>query len=134
MNSFDSQYMSLKETKIREIIQKVKTVTAVAIELNVSRQSVHKWLLRYNRFGIDGLITSRKKNHEVAHNRTSPELEQLIVNLARKYWNDGVVTLGDHLKYENNIILNPTTIYRILKRNNARYTPGYSHTQRNWKK
>lgn len=134
MNSFDSQYMSLKETKLQEIIQKVKTVTAVASELNVSRQSIHKWLLRYKRFGIDGLITVKRKNCGISHNRTSPEMEQLVLNIAEKYWNDGVVTLGDRLKYENNITLNPATIYRILKRNNARYKPGYIHTQRRWKK
>jgi len=134
MNSFDSQYMSLKETKLREIIQKAKTVTVVASELNVSRQSVHKWLSRYKRFGIDGLCAVKKKNHTVAHNRTSPEIEQLVVNIASKYWNDGVVTLTDRLRYESNIVMNPVTVYRILKRKNSRYISNYPHTKRKWKK
>lgn len=126
--------MALKETKLQEIINKTKTVTAVSLELAVSRQTIHKWLNRYKRFGIDGLLVAKKKGSKIAHNRTAPEIEQLVVNVAHTYWNDGVETLHDRLQHENNITLNPTTIYRILKRNNARYTSDYIHTQKRWKK
>lgn len=54
--------------------------------------------------------------------------------MADTYWNDGVETLHDHLLYENNIDLHSTTIYRILKRNNIRYTTNYPHTRKKWKK
>lgn len=134
MNSYDPQYMKLKETKLQEIINKTKTVTAVALDLAVSRQTIHKWLSRYKRFGIDGLLVVKKKNHGIAHNRTSTEVEQLVVNIAHKYWNDGVETLHDRLQHENNLTLNPVTIYRILKRNNVRYTSDYVRTQKRWKK
>ena len=126
--------MALKEKKLKHIISKRKTVVAVAEELHVSRQSVHKWLCRYRRFGIEGLITKKKVGCNVAHNRTSIEVEELVSALSRKYWNDGVETLHDHLQYENNITLHPTTIYRILKRNNVRYTTQYPHTRKKWKK
>jgi len=126
--------MTLKENKLKEIVAKVKTVTAVAEELTVSRQTIHKWLSRYKRFGIDGLIAVRKKGHTHAHNRTSLEVEQLVINVAHQYWQDGVETLHDRLQYEYNITLNPVTIYRILKRNNVRYTEGYTHTKKRWKK
>ena len=134
MNSYALQYMNLKETKLREIINKTKTATAVSAELSVSRQTIHKWLARYKRFGIDGLLVVKKKNHGIAHNRTSAELEQLVINTADKYWNDGVETLHDRLQHENNLTLNPVTIYRILKRNNVRYTSDYTRTQKRWKK
>lgn len=134
MNTFDPQYMQLKETKLKQIINKETTVVAVARELSVSRQSVHKWLSRYKRFGIDGLLTKKKTGSRRAHNRTSPEIEQLVINLSKTYWNDGVETLHDHLLYENNIEIHPTTIYRILKRHNVRYTEQYPHTQKKWKK
>ena len=134
MNTFDANYMSLKEQKLRQIINKEKTVVSVSNELNVSRQSIHKWLCRYKRFGIDGLIVKKKNGCKQAHNKTSPQLEQLVINISDKYWNDGVITLHDHLLYENNIDLHPTTIYRILKRNNMRYTSNYPHTRMKWKK
>ena len=126
--------MALKEKKLKQIISKRKTVVAVAEELHVSRQSVHMWLLRYRRFGIEGLIAKKKTGCTKAHNRTSIEVEQLVIALSHTYWNDGVETLHDHLLYENNTDLHPTTIYRILKRNNIRYTNIYPHTRKKWKK
>ena len=126
--------MLLKENKLKQIINKKKTVVAVSKELQVSRQSIHKWLCRYKRFGIDGLVARRKQGCKIAHNRTSPEVEWLIINLSWKYWNDGVETLHDRLLHENNIDLNSTTIYRILKRNNVRYTTNYPRTRKKWKK
>ena len=126
--------MLLKENKLKQIINKKKTVVAVSKELQVSRQSIHKWLCRYKRFGIDGLVARRKQGCKIAHNRTSPEVEWLVINLSWKYWNDGVETLHDRLLHENNIDLNPTTIYRILKRNNVRYTTNYPRTRKKWKK
>jgi len=60
MNSYDSRYMFLKEEKLKEIINKRKTVVGVASDLNVSRQTIHKWLSRYKRFGPDGLFERRR--------------------------------------------------------------------------
>ena len=56
MNKFDAKYMSLKEKKLKQVINKEKTIIKIAEELAVSRQSIHKWLNRYKRFGIEGLI------------------------------------------------------------------------------
>ena len=135
MNKYDTRYMNLKIKKLEEIIKKEKTVVKVAEELNVSRQSVHKWLNRYKQYGIDGLTTKKNTGRKTAHNRTSPEVEQLVIQVADKYWNDGVETLHDHLKYENNIDLAPSTIYRILKRHKVRYVDGvYPQTRKKWKK
>ncbi len=126
--------MSLKEKKLKDIINHNLTVVAVAGELSVSRQSVHKWLSRYKRFGIDGLITRKRKGGGGAHNRTPLEVEQLVINLAHQYFADGVETLHDRLEYEYNVTLHPVTIYRILKRNDIRYTDRYQHTKMRWKK
>ena len=134
MNSYDSRYMQLKEEKLKQIINKKKTVVGVANDLNVSRQSVHKWLSRYKRFGISGLIERKRTGCKHAHNKTSEEVEQLVINISRQYFADGVETLHDRLEYEYNLTLNPSTIYRILKRNNVRYTDSYTRTKKRWKK
>lgn len=126
--------MQLKENKLKAIINKKKTVVTAAKELNISRQSIHKWLNRYKRFGIDGLIAPRRNYSSMAHNRTSPEVEQLVINIAHEYFADGVETLHDRLEYKYNLTLHSTTIYRILKRNNVRYTDKYIQTQKRWKK
>lgn len=126
--------MALQIKKLKMIMKKQQSVSSVALELNVSRQTIHTWLNRYKRFGIDGLLRKKRKRNYVTHNKTSLELETLVIQLSQTYWNDGVQTLSDHLQYENNITLNASTIYRILKRNNVRYTTKYPHTRKKWKK
>ena len=134
MNTFDNRYMALQIEKLEMIMKKQQSVSSVALELNVSRQTIHTWLNRYKRFGIDGLLRKKRKRYYVTHNKTPLELEQLVIQLSKTYWNDGVQTLADHLQYENNITLNASAIYRILKRNNVRYTTKYPHTRKKWKK
>ena len=134
MNAFDPRYMLLQEEKLKNIISKEATVKQVAGELSVSRQTIHKWLSRYKRFGTEGLITRRKKHHTPAHNRTSETIEQLVINLAKEHYSDGVETLHDRLEEVYNLTLHPTTIYRILKRTKTRYADSYSTTKYRWKK
>lgn len=134
MNSYDPRYMLLQEAKLKEILAKQKTVMSVALELAISRQTIHKWLSRYKRFGREGLIMRRKKHHAPAHNRTSAIIEQLVINTAREYYHDGVETLHDRIEYAYGLSLHPVTIYRILKRTDTRYTDRYAATKRQWKK
>lgn len=135
MNQFDPRYMQLLVSKLENINQGNQSVVSVAKELDVSRQTVHKHLLRYRRFGEDGIRrVQTKKRTGPAHNRTSEEVERCVIQVARKYSADGSETLADWLQYENNITIHPSTIYRILKRNDIRYTNHYSATKKRWKK
>ena len=135
MNQFDPRYMQLLVSKLENIISKKQIVISVARELQVSRQTIHKHLLRYRRFGEDGIrrIQTRKRSGP-ASNRITEEIERCVIQLAMKFSADGVETLSDRLKYENNITLHPVTIYRILKRNDIRYTDNYIATRKRWKK
>jgi len=135
MNQFDPRYMQLLVSKLERITKKEQTVVSVAQELSVSRQTVHKHLLRYKRFGEDGIRRAQTvRRHKQAHNRTTEALERCVIELARRYVADGAETLADRLQYEYNTALHPTTIYRILKRNNVRYTEYYVATKKRWKK
>lgn len=135
MNQFDPRYMQLLVSKLENINKGNQRVVSVAKELNVTRQTVHKHLLRYRRFGEDGIrrIQSRKRSGP-AHNRTSIEVEQCIIQLAKQYRADGSEALADRLQHENNVTIHPTTIYRVLKRNDIRYTDYYLATKKRWKK
>lgn len=134
MNKYDNRYLMLQEEKLTQIINKQQKVTQIAQEFNVSRQTIHQWLNRYKRFGIDGLIKQKRKCWHSPHNRTSPEVEQLVINSAKKYYRDGVETLSDRLQFEYNTTLHPTTIYRILKRKEVRYGEYQTWTKKRWKK
>jgi len=112
-----------------------QSVVSVALEMNLSRQTIHKHLARYRRFGEDGIRKAQTKSRtRIAHNKTSETLERCVIELANQYWADGVETLSDRLQAEYNTTLHPTTIYRILKRNNVRYTKYYKATCKRWKK
>ena len=135
MNKYDPRYLMLQKKKLKQIISKEKKVVEIAREFNVTRQTIHTWLNRYKRYGIDGLIVKRRKSVEsLPHNKTSDELEQLVINLAESYHFEGAISLSDRLEYENNITIHPTTVYRILKRNETRYCGYQTWTKRRWKK
>ena len=135
MNKYDNRYLMLQEEKLKEIINKTKKVTEVAEEFKTTRQTIHKWLNRYKRYGISGLLRDkRKQGTYTPHNKTSLEVEQLIINLAKDQWYDGVETLSDRMQYENNITIDSTTIYRILKRKGIRYGEQQTWTKKKWKK
>jgi len=134
MNTYDVRYMQLQQEKLDNIINKQQTVVSVATDLFVTRQTIHKWLIRYKRFGLEGLARQKRKGNKLPHNRTPEALEQCVIELAGRYRLDGVETLSDRLQYEYNTTLHPATIYRILKRNNIRYTGYYISTKKRWKK
>ena len=135
MNQFDPKYMQLIVSKLKNINLNKQSVVLVAKELGVSRQTIHKHLLRYRRFGEDGIRRAQiTKRSGPAHNKTSEEVEQCVIQLARDFGADGSEALADRLQYENNITLHSTTIYRILKKNNIRYTNYYIAIKKRWKK
>lgn len=126
--------MQLQQEKLEDIIKKKAKVTQIAQELGVSRKTVHLWLVRYKQYGLDGLLPQKRKKGGTAHNRTAGSTEQIVITLAEIYYTEGVQSLADLLYNEHSISLHPTTIYRILKRNNVRYGPYYITTHKRWKK
>jgi len=133
MNEYSKKYLMLKEKNIRHLLAKEKTVTAVAKEMNVSRKTIHKWKCRYARWGKESLYALKRKKYPPAHNRTSIDLEDQVIRLAEEYWWDGVQTLSDRLVVQQ-IFLNPSTIYRILKRRGVRYDILWAGTRKRQKK
>ncbi|MBL7021904.1 helix-turn-helix domain-containing protein, partial [Patescibacteria group bacterium] len=71
MNNYDSRYMQLQQEKLECILLNKQTIVSVARDLSVSRQTIHKWLNRYKRYGIEGLYRQKRKISHIAHNRTS---------------------------------------------------------------
>jgi len=126
--------MHLIEQKLKAIINRKLSVTEAASELAVTRQTIYTWKARYQRFGIDGLVQTRKKRTDRPHNKTSAEVEQLIINTTNIYWQDGVEALADHIQRLYNLTINPTTVYRILKREGVRYGAHHPRTTKRWKK
>ncbi len=64
-----------------------KTVTEVAAEWRVSRQTVHTWLARYEAGGLEAL-GDRSHRPVACPHQMSPELEAMVLELRRwkPYW------------------------------------------------
>lgn len=112
----------LRKSLLEEIVAKRRSVNEVSVILSVRRETVSRWLAQFRFSGFDGIVPKKpgpKKG--AAANRTSREIEEMVIACARKNLFKGPVCLADELP----IVLHPTTIYRILKRNGVRYGHGY---------
>ena len=79
-NSYSNKYVMLKKKILEECVEKIITQKKAGELLNVSRQTISKWLCRYKRFGEDSLIPQqRKKRDYKPHNKPSQETEDIIL-------------------------------------------------------
>ena len=115
----------IKRLNKKEIRQK-----DVMFALDVSRKTVSIWLAKYRVEGEAGL-TPKKSGPKsgTTWNRTPDDIESAVVALAEDHPFKGPDWLADQL-YESGIILNQSTVYRILKRKKARYYETYKHKRR----
>lgn len=107
---------------IKEIIDGKRGVSEVADLLFVSRQSVSKWIAKY-RIEWEGGIVPKKCGPRgwIPVNRTDTITEWMVISLARQYPFLWPVFLREKLIETEGIILDQSTVYRILKRNSIRY-------------
>lgn len=87
---------------------------------------------RYKEEGISALVprkTGPKENNE-PYNKTEKKTEDIVAKLARENPCSGPMPLSEKLFDEYNIELDQSTIWRILKRKEVRYTREYKR----WKK
>ena len=107
--------------KLDELIANKKTVTVIADELQVSRQTVYKWLSKYKRDNSEIAKALRERSTLSAHNKIPSQIESVVISIAEKNPEDSVSALTAKLKNNYKIVLNSATVFRILKRNNIRY-------------
>ena len=107
--------------KLDELIANKKTVTVIADELQVSRQTVYKWLSKYKRDNTEFAKALRERSTLSAHNKIPSQIESVVISIAEKNPEDSVSALTAKLKNNYKIVLNSATVFRILKRNNIRY-------------
>jgi transposase InsO family protein len=135
LNFYSHKYMTLKKQMLEECLAKNITQQVAGNRLCVSRQTISKWVSRYKRFGEEGLSPQkRSKRRPPTKNKTSQKIEDIIIEYAERCWNDGVQSLSDRLSAEKEIHINPSTIYRILKRKKIRYFSYWTGTRKRTKK
>jgi transposase InsO family protein len=122
-----NQMLALRIKYIKKLEQKLIKQDDVVFALDVSRQTVSKWLAKYRFEGEAGLVPKKSgpKSGET-WNRTSNEIEDIVCHVAEEYPFKGTDWLADNIPVK----LDQSTIYRILKRRKIRYYQGYRHKRR----
>ena len=67
---------------VRRVVQDQRPVAHVAKELGVSRQCAHRWVNRFRREGLAGLVDRSSRPHR-SPTRTAGEVERVVVALRR---------------------------------------------------
>lgn len=124
------QLLLMKEKLLKKVLKKEMKIAEVAEILGVTRQSVSKWLAKYRYGGITELVPKKSgPKSGTCWNRTSEEVENRVMEIAREYIFKGPDWISDEL-FEEGININQSTIYRILKRKKVRYYTDYKHKRR----
>jgi transposase InsO family protein len=82
--------LSVAEQRYRAVLEVVaegRTVTEVAVQWRVSRQTLHGWLKRYEESGLDGLADRSRRPGSCPH-QMSGQVEAVVLELRRLhgYW------------------------------------------------
>lgn len=110
--------MEQRYQAVMAVVQDGWKVSEVADRLGVSRQSVHKWIARYEAGGLPALADRSHRPQSCAH-QISPELEALICELRRQHPGWGPRRILHQLgKQGIDPLPGRSSIYRCLKRHN----------------
>ena len=93
------------------------TITELCEDFGISRKTGHKWLSRYAVLGKAGLVDQSRAPKSV-HNRTSADIERLIIKEKRLHMTWGPKKLQRVLETKHSIESLPavSTVGEVLKR------------------
>lgn len=122
--------IAMKENILDLCLAKEMKCIIGAQMLNMHVKSFSRLKSRYHKYGKEVLIPKKPGPKRFTPvNRTPDDIAKMVCDLAIKRSDFGPIALKDELEGLN-IYLHPTTIWRILKRNQVRYTTTYKR----WKK
>jgi transposase InsO family protein len=110
--------LSVVEQRYRAVLAVLagESVTAVAAQVGVSRQTVHTWLARYRAEGLGGLI-DRSHRPEWCPHQAPVEVEAAVCELRREHPRWGPRRLAHELGRSGMVpVPSRSTVYRILVR------------------
>ena len=122
-----NKMLQLRIKYIKRLDRKEIKQNDVVFALDVSRQTVSKWLAKFRVEGEAGLVPKKSgPKGGTAWNRTPEEIEDIVVALAKDHPFKGPDWLADELSFK----IDQSTVYRILKRRKTRYYETYKHKRR----
>lgn len=127
MSYICNKMLQLRIKLVKELDEKKIKQKEVMHILDVSRQTVSKWLAQYRVEGEAGLAPKKSgPKNGTAWNKTSEEIEEIVCKIAEDNPFKGPDWIADQLI----IKIDQSTVYRILKRKKVRYHEHYKHKRR----
>jgi len=118
-----NQYIEMKIERVKDIIEKKRKICDVADIFWVSRQIVSRWVALYRVHGEKWLIPKKPwPKNGTTWNRTDEDAEEKICALAKQFPQSWTEDIATKLMETTWLVLNQSTVYRILRRNKIRYT------------
>lgn len=111
--------LTMKEEIITKVLEDQSSISDLAKEYSVSRQTIHKWVNRFKEHGADGLVELSRRPHN-SPNRTSGKDAQLVLDIQKKHQGWGGRKLRQRLinkGYDANDLPSESTFNRLLKKN-----------------
>jgi putative transposase len=108
--------VSIREELILKVLSKEDSVVELADQYGVSRKTVYKWLARYQKRGLAGLVDESRRPHS-SPMKTSAEMALEIVQMKKEHPTWGPKKLAGVLmrKYPGKPIPSVVTIGRVLR-------------------
>jgi putative transposase len=108
--------VSIREELILKVLSKEDSIVELADQYGVSRKTVYKWLARYQKRGLAGLVDESRRPHS-SPMKTSAEMALEIVQMKKEHPTWGPKKLAGVLmsKYPDKPIPSVVTIGRVLR-------------------
>ena len=107
------QEAQFRRRVVREAVR-AGNVSATARRHRVSRQSVHRWLARYDG-SLESLTDRSRRRHRHPSQHTNDEVD-LVLRVQRRNKRLGLVCLWVHLSMNHGYKRTATALYRLLRR------------------
>lgn len=130
--------MSLREELLLKVLAKEETVVELAKRYGVSRKTVYKWLQRYQRQGLSGLVDQSRRPLK-SPTKTTADLALEVVQLKKEHmrWGPKKIAAVMMRRHPAESVPAVATIGRVLRdvglmqRTNRRAFGGLQHTAPN---
>ena len=120
----------MKEKMLTKVVNKEMKLCELADHFDVTRQAASKWLSKYKFGGMAELVPKKSgPKSGTTWNRTTKKIEDRAIEIARNNPFKGPDWISDTL-LEEDIKIEQTTVYRILKRRGERYYSNYKYKRR----
>jgi putative transposase len=85
--------VNLREELILKVLAKEETVVELAKQFSVSRKTIYKWVERYQRLGLSGLV-DKSRRPRTSPTKTTADLALEVVQLKKEHMRPIVTTAG----------------------------------------